>query len=201
MGQKTEQMKQIRDEVLALKESPLYEYRIKNKYFPVIGEGSHDASMMFIGEAPGKSEAETGRPFCGASGRVLDELLRYIGMDRKTVYVTNIIKDRPPENRDPNPDEIALYTPFLIRQIDIIEPDVIATLGRYAMDFIMRTFSLDFEILPISQAHGKKFEVDAKWGDLYIIPLYHPAVAVYNRNKLGDLKKDFEVLKQIKNQK
>ena len=100
---KTEQMKEIRDEILVLKTSPLYEYRTSNNYFPVIGEGSHDAKIMFVGEAPGRNEAKTGRPFCGAAGKVLDQLLAHAGILRNTVYVTNIVKDRPPENRNPLP--------------------------------------------------------------------------------------------------
>ena len=106
--EKHERLKKIRDEILNLTASPLYPYRTKNNYLPVIGEGNHDAKIMFIGEAPGKNEAETGRPFCGAAGKVLDELLRDIGIARADVYVTNIVKDRPPENRDPLPEEIEI---------------------------------------------------------------------------------------------
>ena len=100
---KTELLRQIREEVINLKKSPLCIERIKNKVFPVIGEGSHNAKVIFIGEAPGKNEAETGRPFCGASGKILDELLASAGIERKDVYITNIVKDRPPLNRDPLP--------------------------------------------------------------------------------------------------
>ncbi len=102
-----EQMKKIRDEVVDLKRSPLYEFRTSEGNVPVIGEGSHFAKIMFIGEAPGKNEAATGRPFCGASGRILDELLASIKIPRSEVYITNIVKDRPPGNRDPLPEEIA----------------------------------------------------------------------------------------------
>lgn len=109
----TEQMKAIRDEVLALTNSPLYSYRTENKYYPVIGEGNHEAKIMFVGEAPGRNEAKTGRPFCGAAGRVLDSLLEHVGIPRKSVYITNIIKDRPPQNRDPLQGEIEIYGPFL----------------------------------------------------------------------------------------
>jgi len=196
MENRTEQMKKIKDEVIGAKDSPLYEYRIKNKYFPVIGEGSHSAKIMFIGEAPGKNEAETGRPFCGASGKVLDELLTSIGIDRKEVYVTNIVKDRPPENRDPLPNEIDFYAPFLDRQIEIIKPQVIATLGRFSMSYIMKKFGLELELKSISQIHGKVFSTQTSYGDVKIIPLYHPAVAVYGTNK-EILKKDFEILKNL----
>ena len=194
---RAEQMKKIKDEIVEAKDSPLYEYRIKNKYFPVIGEGSHSAKIMFIGEAPGKNEAETGRPFCGAAGKVLDELLVSISVDRKSVYVTNIVKDRPPENRDPSPDEIDFYAPFLDRQIEIIKPEVIATLGRFSMAYIMKKFELESELKSISQIHGNTFEAETSYGKIKIIPLYHPAVAIYGTNK-EILKKDFETLKQFK---
>ena len=193
---KTEQMRKIKDEIVAAKDSPLYEYRIKNKYFPVIGEGSHNAKIMFIGEAPGRNEAETGRPFCGASGRVLDELLASIGVDRKEVYITNIVKDRPPENRDPLPNEIEFYAPFLDRQVEIIKPEVIATLGRFSMAYIMKKFGLESELKSISQIHGKVFTAQTSYGTIKIVPLYHPAVAVYGTNK-EILKKDFKALSEL----
>ena len=191
-----ELMRQIKDEVLVLKNSPLYKERIANKVFPVIGEGSHFAEIMFVGEAPGKNEAATGRPFCGASGRVLDELLGSVKLDRKDIYITNIVKDRPTGNRDPLPEEIEVYGPFLDRQIEIIKPKIIATLGRFSMDYIMRKFWLDFDIEPISRIHGKVFETEASFGKIKIIPLYHPAVAIYNSHTKDTLKEDFKILKQ-----
>ncbi|MEK7606044.1 MAG: uracil-DNA glycosylase [Patescibacteria group bacterium] len=193
---RTELMRAIKDELIAFKESPLYEYRTTKKYFPVIGEGSHEAKIVFIGEAPGKNEAEQGRPFCGASGRVLDKLLATIELERKDTYVTNIVKDRPPENRDPSPEEIKLYGPFLNRQLDIIQPKVIATLGRFSMDYVMRMFGLDFEIAPISKAHGKVYTAKASWGEVTIIPLYHPAAALYNGSMMRTLEQDFEAIKK-----
>ena len=196
MPTKTEQLKIIKDEVLDLKDSPLYQYRTENKYFPVIGEGSHDAEIMFVGEAPGKNEAKTGRPFCGAAGKILDNLLAHAGIERKNVYITNIVKDRPQQNRDPLPGEIKIYGPFLDRQIDIIQPKVIATLGRYSMDYIMKKFGLTFELQPISKAHGKEFEAQASYGPIKIAVLYHPCVAIYNPNRIDELKKDFEILKK-----
>lgn len=190
-------MRVVKEELLAFKESPLYEYRTSNKYFPVIGEGSEEAKIVFIGEAPGKNEAETGKPFCGASGRVLDKLLASVALERKDVYVTNIVKDRPPENRDPSPEEIKLYGPFLNRQLDIIQPKVIATLGRFSMDYVMRLFGLDLEIEPISKAHGKVYTARASWGEVTIIPLYHPAAALYNGSMIKTLEQDFQVIKKF----
>lgn len=190
-------MKQIRDEILVLKESPLYEYRTTNGYFPVIGEGSHEAETVFIGEAPGRNEAKTGRPFCGAAGKVLDQLLAHVGIERKSIYITNIVKDRPPENRDPTSEEIRVYGPFLDRQIEIIQPKVIVALGRYAMGYVMKKFDLELELEPIGKAHGKAYKGKASYGDVSIVALYHPCVAVYNPNNLDSLKKDFEVLKKV----
>ena len=189
---KTDELKKIKDEILNLKESPLYEYRTSNNYFPVIGEGSHDAHIMFIGEAPGKNEAETAKPFCGASGRVLDKLLASVGISRADVYVTNIVKDRPPENRDPTPDEILLYAPFLDRQIDILQPKVIATLGRFSMVYILKRFGIVAD--PISKAHGSVYTAKAPYGEVKIIPLYHPAAALYNGSMMATLEEDFKQL-------
>lgn len=194
---KHDQMKSIRDDILILKESPLFEYRTSNKYYPVIGEGSHDTNIMFVGEAPGKNEAETGRPFCGASGKFLSEMLEGIGLKREHVYITNVVKDRPPENRDPTPEEIELYAPFLDRQIEIIQPKVIATLGRHSMGYIMKKFDLDLELEPISKIHGKAFQAKASYGPVTIVTLYHPASALYNGGMRGTHKQDFEILKKF----
>lgn len=197
MVDRHEQLKKIKDDVMGLTASPLYAYRIENKNFPVIGEGDHFANIMFVGEAPGKNEAKTARPFVGAAGKFLNELLAGIGLVRENVYITNIVKDRPPENRDPLPDEIEIYGPFLDRQIDTIEPKVIATLGRFSMVYIMKKLGLDFEIEPISRAHGKIYEAQTRYGSVKIIPLYHPAAALYNGSLRDVLKKDFEILKQF----
>lgn len=198
---KSEKLKEIRDEVWNLFKSPLYEERIKNNAYPVIGEGSHDAEIIFIGEAPGKNEASTGRPFCGRSGQVLDSLLTHIKLNRKDVYITNIVKDRPTNNRDPKPEEIDLYAPFLDRQIEIIKPKIIVTLGRFSMEYIMKRYGLDKQFDSISKIHGRNFETQFPFGKVFVLPLYHPAVAVYNNNMMNDLKKDFEgvdfLLKEI----
>lgn len=193
---KYDEMKRIRDELLVFKESPLYEYRTSNKFFPVVGEGSHDARIMFVGEAPGLNEAKQGRPFRGAAGKFLDELIASIGLKRADVYITNIVKDRPPENRDPTPEEIELYAPFLDRQVEIIQPKVIATLGRHSMGYVMKRFGLDLELEPISKIHGREFKADASYGPISIVTLYHPAAALYNGGMRDTLKKDFEVLKK-----
>lgn len=190
-------LKEIEDELIRLKKSPLYKYRIENGNLPVIGNGSVFAKIMFVGEAPGKNEAKTGKPFYGAAGKILDNLLFSIGLKREEIYITNIVKDRPPQNRDPLPEEIKIYGPFLDRQIGIIQPKVIATLGRYSMIYIMQNFGLSPKPEPISKAHGKTYEAILSYGKVKIIPLYHPAAAIYNRGLLDTQKKDFKVLKNI----
>ena len=124
-NKRTPKLRKILDEIWNLTDSPLYEYRKKNNYYPVIGAGNHFAKIIFIGEAPGRNEAGTGKPFCGAAGKILDELLKSINIKRQDVYITNIVKDRPPENRDPTIKEIEIYSPFLTRQLEIIKPEII----------------------------------------------------------------------------
>lgn len=191
---KTDQLKEIRDEIWNLGDSPLYKYRKQNKYFPVIGEGNHSAKIMFIGEAPGQKEAETGRPFCGAAGKILDELIGSIGLKRQDVYITNVVKDRPPNNRDPNQVEIDLYSPFLERQIEIIQPEIIATLGRFSTKFILEKFKMPEKNQSITVLHGRPLDAIAVFGPIKIVPLYHPAVALYNANSRKMLEEDFQVV-------
>lgn len=214
MTSKKNDLLKIQKEVEGLKKSPLYKYRIENNYIPVIGEGSDSAKILIIGEAPGRNEAESGKPFCGAAGKILDELLKSISVTREEVYITNIVKDRPEKNRDPLPEEIKIYAPFLDRQIDIIKPEVIVTLGRYAMSYVLERFGSreqneqnsiskitkdgkDKKVL-ISDAHGKEFEGKTSYGKIKIAVLYHPCVAIYNRKKIDILLNDFKILKKYK---
>ena len=190
-------MEKIMRDLVALDSTPLYAYRVSNDYQPVIGEGDAHAKIMFVGEAPGKTEALTGKPFCGASGKFLNIMLASIGLDRTRVYITNIVKDRPPENRDPTPAEIAAYGPLLDRQIESIKPKVIATLGRYSMAYIMKRFGLEEELDAISELHGRKFSAKASYGRIQIVTLYHPAAALYNGGMRAKLIADFEVLKKF----
>lgn len=191
------EMKAVRDALFEDAALPLYAERVANKVFPVIGEGSHEAKIMFVGEAPGKNEAATGRPFCGASGRILDRVMEHIGFDRKTAYVTNLVKDRPPANRDPLPEEIAAYGPLLDRQIAAIRPTVVATLGRFSMAYVMEKCGLSAELQPISKIHGQVFEAKTGYGPTFVVPLYHPAVAAYSPSMIEVLKKDAETLKSL----
>lgn len=186
------EMKKIRDEIVACGGCPLYEGRT----LPVVGEGSHDANLMFVGEGPGANEDKTGKPFCGRSGQILDSLLEHIGLPREDVYITNLVKSRPPKNRDPSPDEIAACVPYLERQMEIIQPKVICPLGRHAMYYLMNRYGLKDSMDSIGKIHGQEFVANTPMGSITIVPLYHPAVAIYNSTKIDELKKDFEVLKQ-----
>ena len=151
---------------------------------------------MCVGEAPGESEAKRGRPFCGAAGKVLDELLKYAGIERTSVYITNIVKDRPPQNRDPYPEEIAMYGPFLERQINIIQPRVIVALGRFSMQYLMEKLNIANELQPISKIHGRVFKGETSYGKVSFIPMFHPAMALYHEGSREMMEKDFETLKQ-----
>ncbi len=197
MGQLEEidkQLKKIKDEVLTCQKCSLYKTRI----LPVIGEGNHQAEIMLVGEAPGASEAKVGRPFYGGAGKILDELLNAAGIKREEIYITNILKDRPPQNRDPQKEEIEACTSYLERQIEIIKPKIIGTLGNYATAYLLEKYGLKKEIQGISKIHSRVFKAEAAFGSIRIIPFYHPAVAVYNGNMKKELAKDFKILKGLK---
>lgn len=146
----------------------------------VFGEGRPNADVVFIGEAPGKTEDETGRPFVGAAGRFLNELLESIGLQRKDVYITSILKYRPPKNRDPKPDEKTAFWPYLQAQLEIIQPKLVVTLGRHSTNCFLPD-------LQIGKAHGKPQKAEGRT----ILPLYHPAAALYNSAMRKTLLDDF----------
>lgn len=158
----------------------------------VPGEGNPSADIMFIGEGPGQKEDETGRPFVGAAGKFLEELLGAIHLTRRDVFIANVVKCRPPGNRDPEPDEVETCTAkYLFAQIKLIQPKLIATLGRHSMHrFLPENFR-------ISEVHGKPFRRN---GQVYL-PLYHPAAALYQGSLRETLKADFKripaILKKI----
>jgi len=149
---------------------------------PVPGEGNPNAEIMFVGEAPGAKENETGRPFVGAAGKFLSEMLNSIGLERQDVFIGNVIKYQPPGNRDPLPDEISFQLPFLLKQIAIIQPLLICFLGRHAMNALLPELGL-----VISRAHGQLIEKDGQ----HYLPLYHPAAALYNGSMRETLLEDF----------
>lgn len=153
----------------------------------VFGEGSADAEVVFIGEAPGKSEDEQGLPFVGAAGKFLNEMLEAIGLKRKDVYITNIVKYRPPENRDPYPDEKAAFLPYLKKQLEVIKPKIVVLLGRHSMESLLPPN------LKISQCHGQPKRYN---GQVYL-PLFHPAAALYNNDMRQTLIDDFAKIPKI----
>lgn len=187
---KTEQLQHIREEVLELRESPLYTYRVENGYVPVIGQGTHEADIMAIGEAPGHQEAKTGVPFCGAAGKLLDNVLTETPLSREELYITNLIKDRPPSNRDPSQEEIEIYAPFLDRQIAIIAPQVLIGLGRFATEYLMRRYGDSHAIEGITRMRGKRYTLEVGQRSMYLIPIFHPAAAIYDSSKRDTLVQD-----------
>lgn len=156
----------------------------------VFGVGNPQSEIVFIGEAPGKNEDLQGEPFVGAAGRFLNEMLEMIGLKRSDIYITNIVKYRPPNNRDPRPDEKSAFLPYLKKQLDVIQAKLIVLLGRHSMDSLLPG-------LKISEVHGqpKRFE-----GRVYL-PLFHPAAALYNGGMRQTLIDDFAriptILKKI----
>lgn len=152
----------------------------------VFGAGNPDAEIVFIGEAPGKNEDLQGEPFVGAAGKFLNEMLASIGLERKDIYITNIVKYRPPDNRDPETEEKEAFMPYLHRQMEVIKPKLIVFLGRHSMSVFLPE-------LKISQAHGKPVR---KNGQVYL-PLFHPAAALYNGGMRETLMADFALIPAI----
>ncbi len=174
----------------------------------VFGDGNPDAEIVFIGEAPGKNEDIQGKPFVGAAGKFLNEMLQMINLERSDVYITNIVKYRPPNNRDPMPKEKAEFLPYLQAQLEIIQPKIVVTLGRHSMNCFLPD-------LQISQVHGQpkririgfqkktdgqsggKIEKNSESFPLVILPLFHPAAALYNGALRQTLIDDFAAIPQI----
>jgi DNA polymerase len=154
---------------------------------PVLGEGNPKAEIMFIGEAPGEQENKQGRPFVGPAGKFLDELLESIGLKREDVYISNVVKYRPPANRDPTPEEKAACMPWLQLEISLIKPKVIVPLGRHALGHF-------YQKLSITNTHGKAQNMTDK---VTIFPIYHPAAALHNGNLRQSLYDDFKALKDF----
>jgi len=163
----------------------------------VVGKGNLKADIMFVGEAPGKNEDEQGLPFVGAAGKNLDDLLNKVGLSLDDVYVTNILKCRPPGNRDPLPDEIKAHKPWLIKQIKEIGPKVICSLGNYATKFFLSGGDVDkmTDQPGITGIHGKVRIIEFDGVKIKLIPLFHPAAIIYKKELLGEWEKDMEIVK------
>ncbi len=158
----------------------------------VMGDGNVDADIVFIGEAPGKKEDEQGVPFIGAAGKFLDTMLASINLKRSDIYITNIVKYRPPNNRDPLPMEKSAFWPYLVRQLDVINPKIVVTLGRHSMEYFLPGQK-------ISVVHGQPQDVQFGDRQLIVMPLYHPAAALYNGGMRQTLYEDFMKLPKLIN--
>ena len=173
-------LEELRAQVEACRACPLCEGRTNI----VFGDGNPDARVLIIGEAPGKNEDLQGLPFVGAAGKSLTELLAIAGLSREEVYIANVLKCRPPGNRDPQPDEIVACTPFLREQTRTINPEFIVTLGNFSTKFVLKTE------VGITRLHGKLQMA----GRFKVFPIYHPAAAIYDRTKMEALRADFATL-------
>ncbi len=163
----------------------------------VFGDGNLDAEIVFIGEAPGKNEDLQGKPFVGAAGKFLDEMLRMIYLKREDIYITNIVKYRPPDNRDPKPEEKKAFLPYLQSQLEVIQPKVVVTLGRHSLNCFLPD-------LQIGKVHGepKRVKLSLKEQsddvlEVVILPLFHPAAALYNPQQRQVLIDDFALIPTI----
>ncbi len=165
----------------------------------VVGKGNENADIMFIGEAPGRNEDLEGLPFVGRAGKNLDKLLQQVGLSLEDVYIANILKCRPPENRDPSPEEIREHTPWLIEQIKEIKPKVVCTLGNYATKFFLSDGKVeDMGKMPgITSVHGKSKQIEFHDLNIKLIPLFHPAALIYNRSIEPLWMEDMEIVKNV----
>jgi DNA polymerase len=155
----------------------------------VFGSGSPDADLMFVGEAPGKNEDLQGQPFVGAAGRLLDQLLAEAGIARDRVYIANVLKCRPPANRDPRPEEIDACKGYLRRQLELVDPRVVVTLGNFATKLLLRTET------GITRLRGTSYPW---WRDKMLVPTYHPAAALRGGDRITDLmRKDFDIMRAL----
>jgi uracil-DNA glycosylase family 4 len=184
---KAHAMRTLEEEIIAQNVTPEL---AQQAHRLVIGDGSLDAKIIFIGEAPGKKEDETGLPFVGASGKFLDQLLESIGLHRPDVYITSIVKYRPPNNRDPKPSEKEAFWPYMVQQIEIIQPEIVVTLGRHSMGYFLPGVS-------IGDIHGQAQTVTIGERTVKVVPLYHPAAALYNGSLRQTLIDDFFKISEI----
>ena len=180
----------IAQQILNCRKCPLHKTR-KN---PVPGEGNPQAKIMFIGEAPGYWEDVKGKPFVGAAGKFLDTLIAILNLSRKDVFITNVLKCRPPKNREPSPNEVQQCTPYLDKQIRIIQPKFIITLGNYSTGYILSKAGLPFN--GITQAHGKFYETTILDLHVTVFPTFHPAAGLYSGRYKKLLQQDFQLLKK-----
>lgn len=183
---KKEELKKLKQEMEADKTLPL---RTRETRL-VFGEGNPDSLIYCLGEAPGYFENQQGRPFVGQAGKLLDKLIESIGLKRENIYISNIVRFRPPENRDPAPEEIMAFQPYVDREIEIIKPRVIVTLGRFSMNKFMPG-------VKISQVHGSPRTIEWHGRTVIVIPMYHPAAALRAGQIMQQLKEDFRLIPEV----
>ena len=176
-------LEEVREDALTCHKCPLCETRTT----VVFGVGNPNAEVMFIGEAPGRQEDLGAEPFIGAAGKYLNQLLELAGIRREDIYIANVLKCRPPDNRDPKPDEIELCTPYLREQVKAIKPDVLVTLGNFATRFILKTDR------GITSLRGRAYTA----GRFYVLPTFHPAAAIYDKLKAPLMESDFKLLRDL----
>jgi len=184
-------MRELIEEIRNCKRCALH----KTRRNPVPGEGSLSAQLMLVGEAPGYWEDLRGRPFVGAAGKLLNELLSAIGLSRGEVYIANILKCRPPGNRDPLPEEVDACTPFLDRQVELISPRVVVTLGRHSTSYFFSKAGLEFRRM--GDVHGKVYKIEVLGVSFSLIPTFHPASALYNPKYRGMIEEDLHVVEDL----
>ncbi len=182
---------EIAAEIMKCTRCPLHATRTN----AVPGEGSPDAKVVFVGEAPGRNEDLQGRPFVGAAGKLLTDLLASIGLSREEVFITNVVKCRPPNNRDPRPEEIEACLPFLKKQLEVIDPDVIVALGRHSTLTLLKLAGRAES--SIMRIRGKVFEVELFGRKRKLMPTLHPAAALYNPRLRPLLERDFNKLREL----
>jgi DNA polymerase len=156
----------------------------------VFGSGNPEADIMFVGEAPGYYEDKEGRPFVGAAGKLLDRLLQEIGLQRSEIFIANVLKCRPPQNRDPLPDEVEACKPYLLRQIELIKPRVICTLGNFATQLLLE------KKVGITKVRGRSFQMQ----DYFVFPMLHPAAALHREAFQASVREDFQHLRAFLDQ-
>lgn len=183
MASNVEHLMEVREQALSCRRCPLCETRTT----VVFGVGNPEAEVMFIGEAPGRQEDLGAEPFIGAAGKYLNELLALAGIERPDIYIANVLKCRPPSNRDPQVDEIEECAQFLREQVRAIDPDVIVTLGNFATRFILKTDK------GITSLRGRAYTA----GKFYVLPTFHPAAAIYDRTKRAPMEDDFRLLREL----
>jgi len=188
IDQKEQAIQELSTQIINCKRCDLYKTRNK----PLVGDGLANAKILVVGESPGYYEDIKGKAFVGEAGKILDKLLKSINLSRLEIYITNVLKCHPPKNHNPNKQEIDSCIEYLQKQIDIIKPRVIVSLGKFASREIFTMYDLKFT--NISELHGQVFRVQTFAGELVVIPLFHPAVACYNSEKFIILEEDFKKL-------